>query len=80
MKNPRFSRSSEGVACRVLRTAQAAQYLGLSSSTVEKMRVCGRGPRFLRLGGRAVGYDIRDLDAWLDAQREASSDNDPSVT
>ena len=54
---------------RILRTPDAARYVGLSASTLEKMRLTGDGPAFIQLGGRAIGYDIRDLDAWLDAQR-----------
>ena len=62
---------------RVLRTPEAAEYLGLSPSTLEKRRLSDDGPRFVRLGGRAVGYDIKDLDEWLDAQRTGGvSDND----
>lgn len=56
-------------ARRILRTREAADYIGLSPSTLEKKRLSGDGPRFVRLGGRAVGYDLRDLDEWLDAQR-----------
>lgn len=59
---------------RILRTPGAAAYVGLSPSTLEKKRLSGDGPAFLRLGGRAVGYDVRDLDAWLDAQRENRAD------
>ena len=59
---------------RILRTEPAAEYLGLAASTLEKKRVVGGGPRFIRLGGRAIGYDIRDLDAWLDRQRDADPD------
>jgi predicted DNA-binding transcriptional regulator AlpA len=55
---------------RILRTPQAAVYIGLSASAMEKMRLSGAGPRFVRLGQKAIGYDVRDLDAWLDAQRE----------
>lgn len=55
---------------RILRTPEAAEYLGLAASTVEKMRLTGDGPRFVRLGGRAIGYDIADLDAWLDGRRD----------
>ena len=58
---------------RILRTPGAGEYVGLSASTLEKMRLSGEGPRFVRLGGRAIGYDIRDLDDWLDEQRH----NDP---
>ncbi len=60
---------------RVLRTPDAASYLGLSASTLEKLRIAGGGPRFIRLGGRAVGYDIRDLDEWLDSQREKTDNS-----
>jgi predicted DNA-binding transcriptional regulator AlpA len=38
---------------RVLRTPDAATYLGLTASTLEKMRLSGGGPRFVRLGTRA---------------------------
>ena len=58
---------------RILRTTEAAAYVGLSRSKLEKLRLSSGGPRFLRLGGRAVGYDRKDLDAWLDEQRDAAS-------
>ena len=61
---------------RILRTVEAATYVGLSPSTLEKKRIVGNGPRFVRIGGRAVGYDIRDLDQWLDEQR-AETEGDP---
>ena len=54
---------------RILRTPDAAGYVGLAASTLEKMRLTGDGPEFIRLGGRAVGYDLKSLDAWLDARR-----------
>ena len=50
---------------RVLRTDAAAAYVGLSASTLEKRRLTGGGPRFIRLGGRSIGYEIAALDAWL---------------
>ena len=60
---------------RILRTIEAATYVGLSPSTLEKYRTAGSGPRFVRLGGRAVGYDVHDLDEWLDHQRESTDDD-----
>ncbi len=54
---------------KIYRTPEAAEYVGLSPSTLEKLRLTGGGPRFVRLGGRAIGYDVRDLDMWLDEQR-----------
>jgi predicted DNA-binding transcriptional regulator AlpA len=50
---------------RVLRTPAAAEYVGLSDSTLEKFRLTGEGPQFVRIGVRAVGYRIEDLEAWL---------------
>jgi len=44
----------------------AARYLGLSKSTLDKMRVEGRGPRYLKIGGR-VFYRPADLDAYIEA-------------
>ena len=43
---------------RILRTPEAAPYVGLAPATLEKMRVTGDGPRFIRLGGKAIGYDM----------------------
>ena len=63
------------MAGRILRTPEAAEHVGLAASTLEKMRLRGEGPKWIRLGGRAVGYDIRDLDAWLDGQRDDSIDD-----
>ena len=65
----RLGQVTDLVARRIFRTPAAAEYVGVAPSTLEKKRLTGDGPRFLRLGGRAVGYDIADLDAWLDRQR-----------
>ena len=64
------------VARRILRTPAAAEYVGLSASALEKMRLTGDGPAFLRLGGRAVGYDVHDLDRWLEDQRQLTESGD----
>src|SRR5438445_213494 len=46
---------------------EAAQYLGISASTLSKLRVFGGGPKFHKLGRRVV-YDTRDLDGWFSAR------------
>lgn len=56
------------MAKRIVRTPEAAQYLGLSPSTLEKLRVVGDGPRFIRLGVRAIGYDLAELDNWIEGR------------
>lgn len=49
-------------------TREAAKYLGLSSSTLNKWRCHGGGPEFLKLG-RAVRYRFEDLDAFVAVRR-----------
>ena len=51
---------------------EAATYIGLSASTLNKLRVFGGGPVFLKLG-RRVAYDLADLDRWLDSKRRLST-------
>lgn len=58
---------------RVLRAPEAANYIGLSESTLAKRRHYGLSPAFLNLGGRAVGYAVDDLDAWLESCRRQST-------
>jgi predicted DNA-binding transcriptional regulator AlpA len=67
---------------RRLRTPAAADYLGYAESTLEKKRVTGEGPPFIRLG-RVIVYDTRDLDVWLAERRarstsEANSETSPA--
>jgi predicted DNA-binding transcriptional regulator AlpA len=61
---------------RVVRTPAASDYLGLSASTLEKLRLTGGGPRFVRIGTRAIGYCIDDLDAFIEGGRRTST-SDP---
>ncbi len=53
-------------------TEAAAAHLHLSKAYVEKLRLAGGGPTFLKLG-RAVRYRRSDLDRWLDAQARTST-------
>ena len=66
------------LAHRRLRTSAATDYLGYAEATLEKKRVTGEGPPFIRLG-RVIVYDTRDLDAWL-AARRAMSTSDQRAT
>lgn len=56
----------------MLRTPQAAEYLGVSAATLCKWRVFGGGPRYRKLG-RAVVYDPNDLRHWLDLHSQEST-------
>lgn len=57
-----------------LTTPQASERLTLAVSTLEKLRVTGGGPKFLKLGRRVV-YTIADLDAYATGgARNSTSD------
>jgi predicted DNA-binding transcriptional regulator AlpA len=65
---------------RVLRTPQAAEYVGLSPSTLEKFRLTGNGPPYQKAGPKIVVYRPEDLDAWLSANRRRSTSDTGSTT
>lgn len=47
-----------------IRVREAADYVGLSKSTLDKLRCYGTGPVYFKLG-RAVVYRKSDLDDWV---------------
>lgn len=57
---------------RMLRTDDAATYTGVSASTLNKLRLTGGGPEYIKLG-KSVVYDPADLDAWLSSKRRRST-------
>jgi len=48
----------------IMTVGEAATYLGLAVSTLNKWRCHGGGPIFIKLG-RAVRYRAEDLDAFM---------------
>lgn len=68
-------RAADGVSDN-LRPREAAAYVGLSESTLAKLRMRENrpmGPVFHRLGGSVI-YRRADLDAWIDANRVEKED------
>lgn len=59
-------------SCITLTTPQAAEYLGLAVSTLNKWRCWGGGPAYLKLG-RAVRYRQEDLDAFMGHHKTTST-------
>jgi|TARA_B100000315_G_scaffold31795_1_gene26823 predicted DNA-binding transcriptional regulator AlpA len=57
---------------RKFRTTDAAGYCGMAKSTLEKLRVTGGGPPYLKIG-RTVVYNVADLDEWLATKRRSST-------
>ena len=56
---------------RLLTQREAALALRLSERTLERLRVAGGGPRFVK-AGRAVRYREADIERWI-ADRAVSS-------
>lgn len=54
---------------RGMREQEAAQYLGVSVKTLQSWRFYGRGPKYSRLGARAIIYTKQ----WCDEYREAGA-------
>ena len=70
---------------RWLNNKQAAEYVGLSPSTMNKLRLSGHGPYYTKAsagrgpGGRIL-YAKNDLDAWLESQsRRSTSEDAPAL-
>jgi len=61
----------------VMLTGEAAAYVRMSKSTLAKWRMHdGAGPRFIRLGGKRVGYRRSALDKWLAGCERGSTIDD----
>ena len=55
-----------------LNTRQAAELTNLSASTLNKLRLTGGGPRYLKLGRRVV-YAQATLVDWMHRRERAST-------
>lgn len=59
----------------LLTEKEVADYLGFSIRTVQKWRLIGSGPPFIRASTRAVRYRYSDLKQWLETRvRNSTSD------
>jgi predicted DNA-binding transcriptional regulator AlpA len=54
------------VIARLLTTKQVTDALGLSPSTLSRLRFRGIGPRYVRIGDM-VRYNPADIERWIDA-------------
>jgi predicted DNA-binding transcriptional regulator AlpA len=61
-----------------LNVPQTAKYTSLSKSTLDKLRVYGDGPLYIKVGARVV-YDRVDLDAWLIGKKIANTSQQVAV-
>ncbi len=56
----------------LLTVSEAARWAKVSESFLNKARLTGTGPRFIRLG-RAIRYQPSDLEAWAQASAAGSA-------
>jgi predicted DNA-binding transcriptional regulator AlpA len=69
-----ISRSASPALEPLLSVAQVAKLTGRAVSTLEKDRLTGSGPRYVKLG-RQVRYRPADVRAWLSGRvRRSTSD------
>ena len=60
---------------KLLTTREAAEYLGFSHTTLNfwrsKSNISGvqKGPPHVKLGPKAVRYDVDDLDNWIEQHK-----------
>jgi predicted DNA-binding transcriptional regulator AlpA len=64
---------------KYLTTKEAADHIRLSESALEKKRVDGSGPVFVKLG-KSVRYEISALDEWIAAGRHKSTTEPVAAT
>jgi len=58
---------------RVMTEREAARYCSLSVVHFRRLRKSQKGPRFVQLGIRRIGYRVGDLLAWLEKRSSTSS-------
>lgn len=58
---------------KLLRTEEAATFLGLSKAFLERDRWAGPTIPFIRVGSRAVRYRLADLESYISGKRQESS-------
>ena len=58
----------------VLRPAEVSALTGVPAETLKYWRPRGKGPRWYRLEGARVVYDLADVETWLSQQRQQGGD------
>jgi len=59
---------------------QTAKLLGLSPKTLQKLRIIGGGPKYVRISSRCIRYRAVDLQTWQESRlRESTSDPGPAA-
>jgi len=60
----------------LMESTAIAELLGTTPQNLAQMRYRGTGPKFIKLGHRAIRYRWTDVEAWLEANTLTQSDQD----
>jgi hypothetical protein len=63
---------------QTLNVIQASDYTNISKSSLDKLRVYGGDPLYIKVGARVV-YDRIDLDTWLIGKKIANTSQQVAV-
>lgn len=63
---------------RLLKTSEAAEWLGLRPQSLEKLRIRGGGPPFVRLSGGAIRYQVEAIEKFI-SERVRTSTSDRAL-
>ena len=58
---------------RYLNERELGVLSGIKVKTLQRWRLEGKGPRFRKLGGAAVRYDLRDIEQWIESSPAGGS-------
>ena len=58
---------------QLLNTSQAAEFLGVSVAFLERDRWAGARVPFIKVGSRAVRYQLNDLERYIESCRQRST-------
>lgn len=61
---------------QLISSAQLAEYLGTTTANLAQWRYKGTGPKFIKIGYRAVRYRWADIETWIEANTISQSDQD----
>jgi prophage regulatory protein len=59
---------------RVIRRDEVTQMVGLSRSTIYRLVQARSFPRPFKLGPQAVGWDVADVQAWIQEQKGGANE------
>lgn len=64
---------------KLLTCKETAERLGLSERSLERLRISGEGPPFIRLSQRRLAYREDDVAAWVEQRMRASRAEDAAA-